>query len=126
LLRLLLSFFLLLLLWLPLLLLLLFAILPASSLGWRSGPLVFAPLPPAFLLELSHLALHEAARLRILLHPQWIVTAVRTTPPAFGIRAIAVTAENAFRKGHLKNGRIVHFRPGRDRWTKAAARRWRR
>jgi 6-pyruvoyltetrahydropterin/6-carboxytetrahydropterin synthase len=95
-------------------LLLLPAILPSSSLRRGSGTLLLALLPSGFLLELLDLALHEAAPLRILLHAQRIVTAVGTALPAFGIRAVATTAENAFRKGHLKNGRIVHFRPRRD------------
>ena len=42
---------------------------------------------------------------------QFIVAAIRTTPPAFGIRFLAGTAEDAFRKRH-EIRRIIDFSRG--------------
>ncbi len=82
---------------------------PSPALRRRCRPLLLTPDPPDLLLELLHLPLHEAAALGLLLRLQRIVTAERAPLPTFGVRAIAIRAEDAFRKG--QNARIVHFRP---------------
>ncbi|MEO8378676.1 MAG: hypothetical protein ABI779_03330 [Acidobacteriota bacterium] len=52
------------------------------------------------LLELPDLLLHEAARLRILLGAQLIVSTVRTTLPSFGVGFPAGGTENTFWERH--------------------------
>lgn len=63
------------------------------------------------LLELPDFLLHEAARLRILLHAQLAVTAERAALPAFGVRPFAVRAENGFRERHRRIGAHCTLRP---------------
>ena len=71
-----------------------------SALGrWRGSLLVTLRLAGS-LLELLQFLLHEAARLRILLETDRVVSAVRAAPPAFRIGMVAVRAEDAFRQGH--------------------------
>lgn len=70
---------------LPLLLALLFASGTAATFALLAlrGRLAGA------LLELAHLLLHEAARLRVLLRAELVVTTIRTAFPPFRIRAFA-------------------------------------
>lgn len=62
------------------------------------------PLPAGALLPLLHLALHELARLRVLLLAGFVEAAVRATFPPFGIRLAAGGAGNTFRQGHRRIG----------------------
>jgi hypothetical protein len=54
------------------------------------------------LLELPNLFLHVAARLRVLLRAQFVVTAVGAALPSFRISAFASCTENGFRQRHRK------------------------
>jgi hypothetical protein len=54
------------------------------------------------LFELADLFLHVAARLRVLLRAQLIVTAVRAALPPFRISALATCTEDGFRQRHRK------------------------
>ncbi|HEY2094154.1 MAG TPA: 6-carboxytetrahydropterin synthase [Thermoanaerobaculia bacterium] len=60
----------------------------------RSGPL----------LPVAHFLLHEAALLCLGARTRLVVSAIRTTSPAFGIRLLAVRADNALRERHVEIG----------------------
>ena len=66
----------------------------------RRTPIVLAALLPGPLLELLQLALHELARLRVLLRTELVVTAVRTPLPSLGIGFLARGAGYGFRQRH--------------------------
>jgi 6-pyruvoyltetrahydropterin/6-carboxytetrahydropterin synthase len=78
----------------------------AAAFGARSallrwgGTLLVALCFTRSLLELLRFLLHEPPRRRILFEADRVVSAVRAAPPAFRIGAVAVRAEDAFRKGH--------------------------
>ena len=77
-----------------------------SLIGWRGPvrPALFAfRSATVLLLELLDLALHEAARLRVLPYAGLIVTAVGTALPAFRICLTAVRADDALRQRHSKS-----------------------
>lgn len=72
------------------------------------GPALVFPADPGALLELLHLAVEEAAALRLTPDFDVAEAAVRTPFPALGICLLAARAEDAFWQGHRESARIVH------------------
>lgn len=73
----------------------------------RRTAFFFAPLLAGPLLELLHLALHELPRLRFLLRAHFVVAAVGTALPTFGIGLLASRADYAFGQRH-RNRRALY------------------
>lgn len=70
------------------------AVLAAAA---AAGAAILFSLRALALLELGELARHELARLRVLLQPELIVSAIRAAAPPLGIRPVALLTKDAFR-----------------------------